>query len=358
MQPQELAPPPEPQSQGLTESEIVARRSQGLTNVLPVKTSRTYLQIIGENVFTAINDILFVLGLALVLLGQVSDAVVSVSVVLLNVVVSVIQEVRAKRMLDHIALLNRPTTTVIRDGRQRTIDAQEVVVGDVLQVRPGDQMVVDGPILETERLDVDESLLTGESDLVAKQKGDRLYLGSFCVNGSALYQAEKVGAQSVAYGLAAGARVFRRIYTPLQREINLVIRVMLLFALFFELLLLLGALASQLPTVETIKMAVVIIGLERRSRNGKDEVDRESQGWLAQEKRTCEEKEHATVTLAATSRAFSARRADCEQDSQSQIVCVFASPPAEGGLPSLHSRVEQYASPSPSGDRVTDSKLP
>src|SRR6266516_3991965 len=96
--------------------------------------------------------------------------------------------------------------------------------------------------------------------------------------------------------------------------------------------------------------------LERRSRNGKDEVDRKSQGWLAQEKRTCEEKEHATIALAATSRAFSARRADCEKDSQSQIVCVFASPPAEGGLPSLHSRVEQYASPSPSGDRVTDSK--
>ena len=261
MQSQELAPPPEPQLQGLTESEVAARRSQGLTNGLPVKTSRTYLQIIGENVFTPTNNILFVLGLALVLLGQVSDAVVSVTVVLLNVVVSVIQEVRAKRMLDQITLLNRPTTTVMRDGRQRTIDAQEVVVGDVLQVRSGDQIVVDGPILETQRIDVDESLLTGESDLVAKRKGDHLYSGSFCVTGSALYQAEKVGAQSVAYELAAGARAFRRIYTPLQREINLAIRVMLLLALFFELLLLLGAMASQLPTIETLRMAVVIIGL-------------------------------------------------------------------------------------------------
>ncbi len=260
MQPQELIPMPQ-QLQGLKESEVASRRSQGLTNALPVKTSRTYLQIIGENVFTPINDILFVLGLALMLLGQFSDAVVSVSVVLLNVTVSVVQEVRAKRMLDRIALLNRPTTMVIRDGQHRTIVPEEVVVDDILQVGPGDQIVVDGPILETERIDVDESLLTGESDLVPKQKGDRLYSGSFCVNGSALYQAEKVGAQSVAYGLAAGARAFRRIYTPLQREINLVIRVMLLFALFFELLLLLGALASQLPTIETLKMAVVIIGL-------------------------------------------------------------------------------------------------
>src|SRR3989440_1586521 len=260
MQSQELTSMPQ-QLQGLKESEVASRRSQGLTNALPVKTSRTYVQIIGENVFTPINDILFVLGLALMLLGQFSDAVVSVSVVLLNVTVSVVQEVRAKRMLDRIALLNRPTTMVIRDGQQRTIVPEEVLVDDVLQVRPGDQIVVDGPVLETERIDVDESLLTGESDLVPKQKGDRLYSGSFCVNGSALYQAEKVGAQSVAYGLASGARAFRRIYTPLQREINLVIRVMLLFALFFELLLLLGALASQLPTVETLRMAVVIIGL-------------------------------------------------------------------------------------------------
>ncbi len=261
MQPQELAPTLELQPRRLTESEVAARRSQGFVNVLPVKTSRTYLQILCENVFTVINDILFALALALVLLGQVSDAVVSVSVVLLNVAVNVTQEVRAKRLLDQIALLNRPTTTVIRDGRQRTIDAQEVVVGDVLQVRPGDQIVVDGPILQTHRLDVNESLLTGESDLVAKQQGDRLYSGSFCVNGSALYQAEKVGRQSVAYELTAGARAFRRIYTPLQRNINLVIRVMLLLALFFELLLLLGALVNQLPTVETFKMAVVIIGL-------------------------------------------------------------------------------------------------
>src|SRR2546426_5101410 len=222
MQPQELTPTPQRQLRGLTGSEVAARRSQGLSNALPVKTSRTYIQIIGENVFTPINDILFVVGTALVLLGQVSDAVVSVTVVLLNVMVSVIQEVRAKGMLDRIALLNRPTTMVIRDGRQRTIVSEEVVVGDVLQVRPGDQIVVDGPILETERIDVDESLLTGESDLVPKQKGDRLYSGSFCINGSALYQAEKVGAQSVAYEVTAGARAVRRMFTPLLRQIKLV----------------------------------------------------------------------------------------------------------------------------------------
>src|ERR1700736_7036947 len=105
MQTQELTTMPQ-QLRGLKESEVASLRSQGLTNALPVKTSRTYMQIIGENVFTPINDILFALGLALVLLGQVSDAVVSVTGVLLNAMVSVIQGVGPKGMLDQLALLN------------------------------------------------------------------------------------------------------------------------------------------------------------------------------------------------------------------------------------------------------------
>ncbi|MBO0784047.1 MAG: HAD-IC family P-type ATPase, partial [Ktedonobacteraceae bacterium] len=108
---------------------------------------------------------------------------------------------------------------------------------------------------------VDESLLTGESDLVTKRESDRLYSGTFCVTGSAYYRAEKVGVQSVAGGLTAGARVYRKIYTPLQREINLIIRVLLFIALFLELLLLAASLVSFIPIVETVRMAMVIIGI-------------------------------------------------------------------------------------------------
>src|SRR5579859_2720239 len=230
-------------------------------NTMPVKTSRSYLQIISENVFTPINNILFALGLALVMLGKVSDAVISVGVVMLNVAVSVAQEVQAKRTLDQIALLTRPTTIVLRDGQERSVDPGNIVVGDVLLVRAGDQIVVDGPVLATDRVDVDESLLTGESDLITKKNGDELFSGSFCVNGSAFYQAEKVGAQSVAYGLTAGARAFRRVYTPLQREINLVIRVILLLALFFELLLVLNVIVNDIPLVGFLRMSVVVIGI-------------------------------------------------------------------------------------------------
>jgi cation-transporting P-type ATPase E len=247
--------------QGLSEEEVVARRAQGLGNVMPVKTSRSYAQIVRENIFNPLNTLLYILGLALIMLGKVSDALISVGVVVLNVSVSVIQEVRAKRTLDHIALLTRPRTTVIRAGQEQSVDPGDIVVGDVLLVRPGDQIVVDGPVLSTDRLDVDESLLTGESDLVEKRKGDHVYSGSFCVNGSALYQAEKVGAQSVAFGLAAGARAFRRIYTPLQREIFLVIRVILLAAIFLELLMVLSTLTKDISFVEFVQRSVVIVGI-------------------------------------------------------------------------------------------------
>src|SRR5437764_3854231 len=246
---------------GLSEKEVVARRAQGLGNVMPVKTSRSYAQIVRENIFNPLNTLLYVLGIALILLGKVSDALISVGVVVLNVTVSVIQEVRAKRTLDHIALLTRPRTTVIRAGQEQSVDPGDIVVGDVLLVRPGDQIVVDGPVLSTERVDVDESLLTGESDVIEKRPGDQLYAGSFCVNGSAFYQAEKVGAQSVAYGLAAGARAFRRVYTPLQREINLVIRVILLVAVFLEFLMVLSALTNTITFVEFLHRCVVIAGI-------------------------------------------------------------------------------------------------
>jgi len=261
MQPQQLAQVPALTSQGLSEDEVAARRAQGLGNTMPVKTSRSYVQIARENIFNPINNLLYTLGIALAVLGKISDALISVGVVSLNVTVSVIQEVRAKRTLDRIAVLTRPSTTVIRSGKEWSVDPGDIVMGDILLVRPGDQIVVDGPVLSTNRLDVDESLLTGESNLIEKRPGDHLYSGSFCVNGSAYYQAEKVGAQSVAYGLTVGARAFRRIYTPLQREISLIIRIILLVAIFLEFLMALSTLSNTITIVEFVQRSVVITGI-------------------------------------------------------------------------------------------------
>ena len=211
---------------GLTTQEAVQRRAHGQGNNIKIQTSRTYLQILKENVFTFINNILFGLIIALILVGHSSDAIFSAVIIGINIVVSLVQEIRAKRTLDSIALLTRPTAAVMRDGHAATLDPSEIVVGDILLVRPGDQIMVDGAVVQG-RMDADESLLTGESDLIRKAVGSPVYSGSFCVTGSAYFEAQKVGKSSFSNQLTEGARAFRRVLTPIQQETNLVIRILL-----------------------------------------------------------------------------------------------------------------------------------
>lgn len=246
---------------GLSTQEVLDRRAKGLINQSSSKTSRSYWQIFRENIFTFINLVLVGLGIALVFLGRPSDAVVSVLVILTNVVVSVVQEIRAKRTLDRIALLTRPQATVIRDGQKQVIDPNEIVLGDVLIVQPGDQIVVDGQVIGDMEMQVDESLLTGESDLISKQARDPVFSGSFCVTGSAFYEAQKVGDQSLANQITTSARAFRRETTPLQRQINLATRMILVIAIYLEIMLVIRTLLENIPLVDSVSMAVVIIGL-------------------------------------------------------------------------------------------------
>ena len=246
---------------GLSEQEAVARRARGLGNRMPPATGRTYRQILRENVLTFVNAVIFALSLALLALGQWSDALVSVAVISVNVLVGLIQEVRAKRVLDRIALLTRPRAVVIRDGREREIDPAEIVVGDVLLIRPGDQVLVDGPVVGDGRIEADESLLTGESDTVAKGSADELHSGSFCVSGTTRYEARAVGDDSLANRLTVGARAFRRAHTPLQRQVILVVRVMVLVAVSFGVMLVAAAVIDGLRPVQIVRIAVVVAGL-------------------------------------------------------------------------------------------------
>ena len=196
---------------------MAARKARGEVNAPPPAPGRTYRQIILENVFSFINNVFYVLCLLLVLLGRPFDAILPLVVVLANVAVSIFQEVRAKRKLDKIALLTRPTAMVIRDGSEQSVNPDEIVRGDLLMVGPGDQIVVDGTVVGDGTMEVDESLLTGESDLVRKRAGDQVFSGSFCVTGNAHYEAQQIGAASFANQVTAGARAERRVLTPLQR---------------------------------------------------------------------------------------------------------------------------------------------
>jgi cation-transporting P-type ATPase E len=246
---------------GLSTDEVATRKARGEVNVPPPSPGRSYRQIILGNTFSFINNVFYALCVLLVLLGRPLDAILPLVVVLVNAGVSVFQEVRAKRKLDHIALLSRPTAKVVRDGREQTVDPGEVVLGDLLMVGPGDQIVVDGAVVGDGTMEVDESQLTGESDLVRKRAGDRVFSGSFCVTGGARFKAERVGGDSFANQVTAGARAERRVLTPMQREINGLIRLTLLVAAFLMVVLTISAVAWRDPFVELVERLVVVIGL-------------------------------------------------------------------------------------------------
>ncbi|MBF2050987.1 MAG: HAD-IC family P-type ATPase [Elainella sp. C42_A2020_010] len=247
--------------QGLSHSEVAKRRAAGQGNDVPIQTSRTYWDIFRDNLFTFINWVYFFLSLVLIALGRASDVLVLAFVVLLNVVINVIQEIRAKQKLDKIALITRPKASVIRDGQEQEIDPSEIVVGDVLMVRPGDQIVVDGSIVGEGEIKVDESLLTGESDLIPKQSGDLVYSGSFCVSGAACYEAEKVGAESLASKMTAEARKFRKVLTPLQHRINLMIRLLLGVAIVLGFVTVLRMTLGVTSITTGVQNLAVIVGL-------------------------------------------------------------------------------------------------
>ncbi len=254
--------PPKPASpQGLSQEEVVQRITRGEVNKLPGGTGKSYFDIVRQNVFTFINTILFSIGIVLVIMGRADDAVVTAGVVLVNVAVGVVQEARAKQKLDKIALLMRPKATVLRNGTEKTLDPSEIVLDDVLIVRPGDQIVVDGEVVGDGEIDADESLLTGESDLIHKRAGDTVYSGSFCVTGTTRYAARKVGDASVANQLTSGARAYRLVKTPLQKDVDFIIRLLIVLVTLLGLMLISAFLRQQQSVVDSVQASAVIVGL-------------------------------------------------------------------------------------------------
>jgi len=246
---------------GLDETGVRTRRARGEGNDFQLPSSRSLTSIFRQNVFTLINLVLFSIGAVMVSIGRPDEALASVSLILMNIIVGLIQEVRAKRKLDRIALLTRPKVSVIREGEERAVGPEELVRGDIVVVRAGDQIVVDGILVGNGQIEVDESLLTGESDHVPKRAGDQLLSGSFVVSGSALFVVRRVGAESFANTVAAEARTFRVVKTPLQRDVDFVIRLLMMVAMFIGLLLLVSSLLSDIPLMRQVQAAAVIAGL-------------------------------------------------------------------------------------------------
>lgn len=245
---------------GLTQAEVQARRAQGETNAASFRAGRSAWDIIRANLFNLFNNTLYTIGFALIALGQSYDALTSVGLALVNALIGTVQELRAKRQLDRISLLTRSAVTVVRAGVEQKLDPAELVRGDLLRVEAGDQILVDGPVVGGGQLELDESLLTGEPDLVRKQAGAMLRSGSFCVTGTAYYRAELVGSASYAHQLTSTVRNFQLTRTPLQRQVALVVRLITSVVALMSGVILLQAIVEAFPFVRIVQISAVLSG--------------------------------------------------------------------------------------------------
>ncbi len=208
---------------GLTAAQVAERVAAGKVNRVDRQTSRPLSAIIRSNVLTRFNAILGALFVAVLAVGSPADALFGL-VIVWNALIGIVQEVRAKRTLDRLAVLNAPTARVVRDGAVAEIAVGDVVLDDVLRLQTGDQVLADGAVLESDGLEIDESLLTGESDPVDKSTSDQVLSGSIVVAGSGAFQATAVGAEAYAQRLAAETKKFTRSKSELMAGINTLLR--------------------------------------------------------------------------------------------------------------------------------------
>ena len=203
--------------QGLTEQEAERR----LAGRPPESdgSSRSYKSIVVANVFTVFNLILLVFGVLTLAFGEAQDALF-LAILVANAGIGIAQEVRAKRSLDRLAALVAPHATVVRDGRTRRVDVDDVVEGDLVLVEQGDQVVADGTLERSDGLALDESILTGETAPASRGRGEEVRSGSFAVEGSGAYVVSAVGDDSYASRVAGIAKEFRHPRSPLERAIN------------------------------------------------------------------------------------------------------------------------------------------
>jgi cation-transporting ATPase E len=209
---------------GLSSADVAQRVRDGKVNVVDDTSSRSLTDIVRSNVLTRFNLVIAILAGVVLALGEYRDALFSL-VMVFNAAIGVIQELRSKATLDRLSLVAAPQLSVIRDGQPTTLRADQVVLDDVIVVALGDQIVVDGDVLETDALSIDESLLTGEAVAVQKNAGDGLLSGSFVVAGRGLMRATAVGDDSYAARLARQAKEFRPPQSELERGINSILRV-------------------------------------------------------------------------------------------------------------------------------------
>ena len=270
---------------GLSDAEVAARVADGKTNDVPTRASRSVADIVRANVFTRINAILGVLFAIVLATGSLINGLFGL-LIIANSGIGIIQELRAKKTLDNLAIIGQARPSVRRQSGTVDLAPNEVVLDDVIEIGPGDQIVVDGEVLEAGALEVDESLLTGEADPIAKAPGDPVMSGSFVVAGAGAYRATKVGREAYAARLAEEASKFTLVKSELRSGINKILQfitylllptgLLIIYTQLFltnvgwreSVLRMVGALVPMVPEglvlMTSIAFAVGVIRLGRR----------------------------------------------------------------------------------------------
>ncbi|MEV4106473.1 HAD-IC family P-type ATPase [Nonomuraea sp. NPDC049695] len=199
---------------GLTSAQAAGAKA----NQVPRRSSRSLSAIVRANVFTLFNLVIGVLWALVLIFGEWQDSLFGL-VIVANVLIGIVQELRAKRTLDKLAVINEAPVRVRRDGEERQVQPHQVVLGDLVLLGPGDRLLVDGEMVESDGLEVDESLLTGEADPVHKLPGDQVLSGSFAVAGAGAFVATRVGTDAYAVKLAEEASRFHLAHSELREGV-------------------------------------------------------------------------------------------------------------------------------------------
>ncbi|MFF1402624.1 HAD-IC family P-type ATPase [Streptomyces sp. NPDC058294] len=217
------APPPVRPPGGLTGTEVAERVARGQVNDVPVRGSRSLREIVRANVLTRFNAIIGVLWLIMLCVAPFQDSLFGF-VIIANTGIGIVQEWRAKQTLDSLAVIGEARPTVRRDGAATEVGTGAIVLDDLVEIGPGDRVVVDGVCAEADGLEIDESLLTGEADPVVKRPGDRVMSGSFVVAGGGAFTATRVGREAYAAQLAEEATRFTLVHSELRSGISTILR--------------------------------------------------------------------------------------------------------------------------------------
>lgn len=208
---------------GLTDEQVNARIAEGKVNADENSNTRTYKQIVRENTLTFFNFLNLVLLVLVLLVGSYKNAFF-VCIIIINTLIGIAQEIRAKKTIDKLAILTARKSVVIREGQKWTVPTEELVLDDVVCLKTGDQVPADARILEGS-LEVNESLLTGESDNLPKNEGDELFSGSFVTSGEACCQIIHVGKDNYAAQITSEAKEFKRHNSELKNSLNAILKV-------------------------------------------------------------------------------------------------------------------------------------